>query len=384
MESVLGGRLAIWTGPFHPDLERGLHEYLESRQASIRKTHRLIPCAIVSPSEEIRRYLKCLITLRWRMSLAGVHLLTVDSLALRTVATVRDEQTIKRVDGLVLADLVRDIVLTKRFPDEWGDFLRFAGGATAILRTLGDLEEARIPLAIEKGDPLLRLHRLYQVERKQLGLGTPTDTVEQAIQVASDSRFLQSLEEIVYYGFYDMTQVQLDMLARISTLCQTSIFFPSVADHRAYDFANGFLEELKVRFEEVEHPLAANLGAVEERPSASLRFAMNRLFSAGNADTASQIAKDSLRFFTASGPEAELEITAKEILRWTEGGIDFSEIGIIARNLEPYLPFLYSVFTAHAIPFRTPEALSISRLPWVKALGTLNRIVVNEFSKTDV
>lgn len=384
MGSVIGGRLTIWAGPFHPDLEKGLHGYLESRQASIRKSHRLIPCAIVLPSEEIRRYLKRLITLRWRMTLAGVHLLTVDSLALRIVATGQTGQTSRRADGLVLADRVRDIVLTKRFPAEWGGFVRFAGGAAAILRTLGNLEEARIPLEIEKGDPLLRLHRLYQTERKQLGLGTPTDTVEQAIQVASGSRFLQSLEGVVYYGFYDMTQIQLDLLTRISTICQASMFFPSVAEHRAYDFANGFLEELRARFEEVQHKVAANLGAAEDRPSTSLRPAMNLLFSENNADTASQIAKDSLRFYTASGPEAELEITAKEILRWTEEGIDFSEIGIIARTLDPYLPFLYSVFTGHDIPFRTPEALSISRLPWVKALGALNRIVADEFSKMDV
>ncbi len=387
MVSNAGGRLTVRTGPFHPDLERGLQEILESRLASIRQSRRLSPCAIVSLSGEIRRYLKHRITLRWRMRLAGVHLLTADSLSRRIVATAPAGQISRRVDDLVLADLVRDAVLNEKFPSEWKDLVRSAGGAAALLRTLRDLEEARIPPEAGQREPVLRLHRSYQAARKHLGLGTPTDSVEEAIRVAHESRFLQSLEKIVYYGFYDLTQIQMDLLAKVSALCPASVLFPCVADHRAYGFANEFLEELRARFKDMEIRPAADPGIpgrAEGGGSAPLRSAMGRLFLETRADGSFGIAGDSLRFFTGSGPEAELETAAKEILRWTEEGLDFSGMGIIARDLRPYLPFLHSVLTAHAIPFRTPEKLPVSRLPWAKALGALHRILAEGFPKTDV
>lgn len=387
MASNAGGRLTVRTGLFLPDLECGLQEILESRLTSIRQSRRLRPCAIVSLSEEIRRYLKHRITLRWRMKLAGVHLLTADSLSLRIVATAPTGQISRRVDALVLADLVRDVILNESFPAEWKELVQSAGGAAALLKTLRDLEEARIPSEAGQREPVLRLHRLYQTARKRLGLGTPTDSVEEAIRVAHESRFLQSLEEIVYYGFYDLTQIQMDLLTKVSTLRPVSVLFPCVADHRAYDFANGFLEELRVRFENIEVRPAADPGIhgrAEGGGSTPLRSAMGRLFSETQVDGSFGIAGDSLRFFTVSGPEAELEVAAKEILRWTEEGIDFNEMGIIARDLRPYLTFLPSVLTAHAIPFRTPEKLPVSRLPWAKALRTLHRILAEGFPKMDV
>ncbi|MFQ5693375.1 MAG: hypothetical protein ACE5IM_10075, partial [Nitrospinota bacterium] len=368
--------IRVLTGPFHPDLEESLRAHLEAWSRPGEKGRPLPAFALVAPSQEMRRHLKRLITLRWGMTLAGAHLLTAYHLSRRIVRA--SDGPPPPADDLILEGLIRELVLAGDFPAEWKGIVRTAGGAGALHRTLRDLEEARVPAAGGRGDPILRLHARYQKARRERGFGTHTDPVEAAIGLSAESAFLRSLDHVAYYGFYDMTQVQLDLLERVSSVSPTTFFLPCVPGHRAYGFAEDFLEVLRGRFPEADVRPATD-GEGQERkggappggPSPVLRSALDRIFrdepgdrgAAAAAAAAEAAAK--LESYTASGPEAELEIAAKRILRWTEEeGFRFDEMGVVARRLSPYLPFLAAVFDAHAVPFRTPEAQPVSRLPW--------------------
>ncbi|MBI2881305.1 MAG: PD-(D/E)XK nuclease family protein [Candidatus Tectomicrobia bacterium] len=396
--------LHILTGPFHPDLEASLRAHLE-RWAAPRRGRAALPSfALVAPSSELSLRLKRLITLRWRMRLAGVHLLVAQSLAERVVRASAGRPP-GRADDLLLAELVRRLVLEGDFPAEWKRLVRTAGGADALCRTLRELEESRVPADARAADPVLRLHVLYQEKREALGLETTSDPVEAAVGRAEESGFLRSLERVAYYGFYDMTQIQIDLLARVASLCPTTVFLPCAPGRRAYAFADDFLRALRGRFPEAEvrpavdgpsvpPPSPKSSGPAAGEPVPFLQPALGRLFEeeAGAArESLPWPAPErssrgrALRSFTASGPEAEIEIAAKEVLRWTEEeGFSFHEIGVVARHLSPYLPFLSPVFDAHAIPFRTPEARPLSRLPWAKAAAALNRVLAEDFQRPDV
>ncbi|MDP6086545.1 MAG: PD-(D/E)XK nuclease family protein, partial [Nitrospinota bacterium] len=338
--------------------------------------------------------LKHLITLRWGMTLAGAHLLTAQGLSRKIVFTAGGDPPPGQADDLVLDDLIRDIVRNEKFPADWKALVRTTGGAGALHRSLRDLEEARVPARKKNRAPVLRLHALFQEGRKRLGLGTTSDPVEAAIQVSGDSGFLQSLGCVLYYGFYDMTQLQMDLLEAVSSHCPTTVFLPCAPGRRAFEFAEGFLGALEARVAGADARPAANAGegeAARKSPPAGegdpplLRPALDRLFSEEAAGQPPHIEEGALRSFTATGPSGELEIAAKEILRWIEEeGAAFDGIGVIARSLDAYLPHLPTVFDTHAVPFRTPEKRPVSRSPWAMTLLALNRVLAEGCSKADV
>ncbi len=392
--------LSLLTGPFHPDLESALKSRLNEWTGTNRARGSLTPCALVAPSLEMRRYLKHLITLRWGMTLAGAHLLTAQGLSRKIVFTVGGDPPPSQADDLVLDDLIRDIVRNEKFPADWKALVQTTGGAAALHRSLRDLEEARVPTRVKNREPVLSLHALFQEGRKRLGLGTTSDPVEAAIQVSGDSGFLQSLGRILYYGFYDMTQLQIDLLGAVSSHCPTTVFLPCAPGRRAFEFAEGFLGALEARFAGADARPAADAGETtgdRETGSEDLspgkgggapplpRPALDRLFSEEAVSRPPHLEEGALRSFTAAGPLGELEIAAKGILRWIEeDGAAFDGIGVIARNLDAYLPHLPAVFDTHAIPFRTPEKRPVSRSPWAMTLLALNRVLAEGCSKADV
>ena len=386
--------LSILTGPFHPDIESALKDRLNEWAAANRARGSLTPCALVAPSREMRRYLKHLITLRWGMTLAGAHLLDVQGLSRKIVSTAGGDPPPGRADDLVLDDLIRDIVRNEKFPADWKALVRTTGGAAALRRSLRDLEEARVPARAKNREPVLRLHALFQEERKILGLGTTSDPVEAAIRLSGDSGFLQSMGRVLYYGFYDMTQLQMDLLGAVSSHSPTTMFLPCAPGRRAFEFAEGFLGTLAARFAGADARPAADAGqgeAAGKSPPAGegdpplLRPALDRLFSEEADGQPPHLEEGALRSFTAAGPMGELEIAAKEILRWIEEeGAAFDGIGVIARNLDAYLPHLPAVFDAHAVPFRTPEKRPVFRSPWAMTLLALNRVLAGGYSKTDI
>ncbi len=398
MTPKAGARIRILTGPFHPDLEAALRTHLENLATSGEEESRLPSFAVVTPSREMRRYLKHLITLGWGMTLAGAYLLTAHHLSQRIARAAGGAAPLKRADDLVLVELVRNLILEEDFPADWKRLVRTAGGAGALHRTLRDLEEALVPAGGEEGNPLLRLHDRYQGRRKELGLGTTSDPVEAAVERSRESAFLQGLEHVIYYGFYDMTQLQINLLGEVSSVCPTTVLLPCMPGHRAYEFGNDFLEALTTRFPEAEFQAATGrqpptdlskerspegMGLLGDPPL--LQPALDRLFSEGAENHQAALDGSALRSFTASGPEAEVETAAKEILRWKEEeGFDFHKMGVVARHLSPYLPYLPAVFDAHAIPFRTPETQPVSRLPWAKTLSALNRVVADDFPGADL
>jgi hypothetical protein len=172
-----------------------------------------------------------------------------------------------------------------------------------------------------------------------------------AAEHAPRSAWLGSLKHVIYYGFYELDQNQLDLLDEVRRRTETTVFFPFVEapDHA---FSKDFLESRIA-------PMASTRKAVKETPRPAL---------------ISQV--------TASGAADEVEEAAREVLRLADSGIPLDAIGVVARTLDPYAGLIESAFHERHIPFTSGITRRLDRDPAVKAARLL--FSIEPFRRADV
>ena len=131
-----------------------------------------------------------------------------------------------------------------------------SGIRQALWRSIRDLQEAQVEpdlalRALEEGlfDEIAtdRLRGLFGLQAaltalsRDLGVGLPEDLADSVIPFVASSPFIARFPTILYYGFYDITQVQLSLLEEVARSSSVKVFFP-LADEPAYRFAQRFLE----------------------------------------------------------------------------------------------------------------------------------------------
>jgi len=362
--------LLVRTGVPYPDLERALREELEEHVAR-RDFSRL---AIIVPSREARRHLRLLIGREWGIGCLGVRLSTAYDFALNALSGAPDRPAHMAPEGL-LAVLVRQLAAGKDFPRLSG-IAATRGGPESMLRTLHALREAGVPAGKPgRGAPeILKLYAGFERRRDELGLSVPADIVSAAAGAVANSQFVAGFSKVVYYGFYDMTGVQLGLLRALAAAGPVSFFLPC-GEGAAWDFSRGFGERLKrdldakcedLRGEEARPPLEAAVGGLFD-PAGSAR---------GSAR---------LRAVSASGTEAEVRAAAREVLRLVEEeNLGFDEIAVVARSLDPYLPCLENVFGEYRVPFRCSAGRPATEFPPAKAVHALIRALQSDCSRAAV
>src|SRR5881409_1981195 len=338
--------LSIVTGPFHPDLELALVE--EVRQ--VKAVDPLAPLAVIVPSEPLRRRLKWLLCIEEQLALLDVHFLTFHELALHLSHEQHDLRGADEPD--LRLEMVQDLffeqflsrIARRGLPGLAGlELSNLPPGAwPALWATVRDLKEATVePMVALRGvaeglfereevPKLQALFTLYAAAReasRALNIGSADDLASSVIPWASSSRFLSRLRRICYYGFYDLTQVQLSL-------------FESVA---AY---------------------ASAAESTSTRPPGE---------------------PPQVRVMNAVGPDDELTLVCKEILTLVETNhYRFDEVGVVARTLEPYLAVLRRIFDQHRIPFLSTAASPILQEPAAKALLQLARLSITGFYRAPV
>ena len=65
-------------------------------------------------------------------------------------------------------------------------------------------------------------------------------------------------------------------------------------------------------------------------------------------------------------------------------GFDFRHVGVVARTLEPYLPWVQEIFPEHGIPFHTPAREPLRRFNRVRAVLTLLDLPVRDYPRAAV
>ena len=355
----------LLSGPFHPHLESKLVETVQRIKSSAPHT----PFAIVVPSESLRRRLQWLLCVEHGCALFDVHFLTFHQLALRLDAERRAVPSPGL--GVLSIELVGDIfyeyalsIILQQDRSASNPFALSAeslGLCPALWRTIQDLQEAQVEPSVvlrglqeglfeesatERLQEVLGLHAVLQAWSGQLGVGLPDDLSSSVIPWIAHSFFISKLSAVIYYGFYDITQVQLSLLEEVARATAVTVFFPIVKED-ASQFAQRFLDR---------HLLKAGVlhQSVPDSPRSSTQ-AQGQSWS------------PTIQVVNAVGPEGELTFTCKEILHHMEQtGYAWHEIGVVARNLDTYIPFLRRIFDAYRIPFWTTATKPLLEEPVAK------------------
>ncbi|MSP37915.1 MAG: hypothetical protein EXR70_05440 [Deltaproteobacteria bacterium] len=376
--------------PFHPDLENALVEAI----AKHKDTDLLCPLLILVPSDLIRRRLKILLTRERGLALLNVQLLTFHQLSLRLNGECGGTPTQLHSD-LFLEEALRQIIRTRQpGAAPFTGIEDRAGGCAALWQTLRDLRDGLVDpvLALaalseghfnqrtsERTGELLDLLQTLQHFCDAQNINDLSDLDRRATEQAQASSFLQQFSEIFYYGFYDLTQIQLDFFLAVRHF-PTTLFFPLLAakpSHDAWSFAARFYERY------IQGHTSESSGNSE---STGALPANARMFDSDKSRSYAKPAKKwHCQIVNTFGIHDEVATVAKEILRLTDDGkFAFHEIGVVARGLESYGAVIRESFAQHRIPLAGRLEEPLVHFPLTKAVILLLNLPAKDYLRSQV
>lgn len=376
--------LKVYLGKFHPDLEDALYKKI----SALKSDDPLSPVAIIVPSDRIRSRIKILLTGERGLNLMATHFLTFHSLTIR----LHEERygLLKNLigDDFFFTEFLRHIIkLNPSGIDIFRPFSETPEGCATLWRTLQDLKDARVEPdnvieAIREGVfstedtekliPLILLYKEFLLRKKDLGIIDYSDLPEIATELVPTSRYLQSFKEIIYYGFYDVTQVQYDLFRSIATYYPTALYFNLIEDMPAFSFARRFFEGY---IQGIVHDHEKVISLSDPVLTRSARSGNTTLFPFGHLST----------IISASGAEDEVLAVAKVILRLVDReGYSFTDIGVVAREIDDYGHLIKRIFETHKIPFISSAVEPISRYQVTKTVHLLISINEENYRRSDI
>jgi ATP-dependent helicase/nuclease subunit B len=364
--------LKVVTGRFHPSLESAFVEQIQRLKAA----DPWAKVAIVVPSTPILDRIRRLLALERRLSLLNLHLLTFHHLALR----LADEEgrpahaQLRIVGDLFFEHLVRHVV-EQRLAESpaLGRLGQSFGTWAALWSTIRDLKDGGVSPdtaleALREGcfgledrewlDALFALQSTIQALSASLHVGTADDLAHALVSAVPTSPFLRSLSHAYYYGFYDLTQVQLSLFQAVSTTIPTTLFFPLAKD-ASFAFARRFFDRHIQPLLGSDPPIECEADDTRVPPTLSVQSVI--------------------------GLEEELSATCRAILDLVEThGYRFNEIGVVARTLDPYRGVIQLICDRHRIPRATTVGRPLIQQPLCKTLLLLAALPLNDFYRAGV
>lgn len=364
--------LEVVTGRFHPHLETALVD----RIRKVKSTDPFAPLAIIVPSSTLADYIRRLLALDHQLALLNIHILTFHQLALRLADEFSEGSTcLRAVEDLFFEQLVRQIVqsrLTNLAPLQ--HIGHSSGTWAGLWSTVRDLKDAAIDPAEalrgvresqfdrDDGDWLQALFTLLAAVKevgRRLNVGTPDDLAESLLTHIAASPFIRSLTHVYYYGFYDLTQVQLGFFESVSAAAVTTLFFP-LDDQPSSAFARRFFDRY-----------------VQPRVAPAARSCDASTATITNEPVTQRPVHLSIR--SVAGTEEELALACRTILDLVETrGYRFEDIGVVARTLDPYRIDLRAVFDRHCIPFTSDAGYPLIHEPACKVVLQLASLPLND------
>lgn len=221
---------------------------------------------------------------------------------------------------------------------------------------------------------LVRIYRAYLQKMDQVpGYRSYKQYFSDALAAVAHNAYLHSFQQIIIYGFYELTGRQLELMRALRENYPITVFW-LYAKHPAFEFGRKFFETNVLgtsSAQEVAEPWQALAGGQ----------ALQNLF------TAQQAAQVPAGLFWASAPDPEGEVfyLAKELLRLHEQqGVAYADMAVCARSLEEYKTLLPAVFEQNGIPLAASFSFSFSSRPLGVFLLNLLSLARGGFNREDV
>ncbi|MBI3605606.1 MAG: exodeoxyribonuclease V subunit gamma [Nitrospirae bacterium] len=364
--------MEIFLGPFHPTLEEAFVEEVLLKK----KKNPLLPLLLLVPSNSLKRRLKLLLAGEKRLCFLNLSILTFHQLSRHLLEESPGSPSGVIRDELYLEEFLRHLIAEKyQNHDAFSGIIETEGGVSVLRATLRDLKEGLVDpeialTALREGHfgadsgqfrKLFSLFSLYGEmlgRSEKLGVMDYTDLVQQASGFIASSPFLKTFGHIFYYGFYDLTQVQIDFFYRVADAYPVSLFFPLIEKGPGWVFAGKFFDRYVRGKASEKNPIRS----LADRPAAERPFC---------------------QIMNCSGIRDEVLTVAKEILRLNEEDkISFQDIGVVARDLPPYLSQVKALFPGHGIPFITTGQEPLVQFPLVKDILLFTRLTEREYHRS--
>ncbi len=387
--------MEVILGPFHPYLEQALVEEILGQK----EKDALRSLLILVPSDSLRRRLKILLARERELFLLNVQLLTFHQLSLSLFAETHGGSRPVLCDDLFLEEVLRHVLRLKEPGTEaFASIEERVGGCAALWQTLRDMKDGMVDPSLahealseghfgrdssERIANLLTLYRTLLSFCRDRGIEDYSDLDRRVIEQVASSRFLGRFHRIFYYGFYDLTQVQTDLFHTIAQNYPTTLLFPlfhTVPGHPGWNFAERFYTRY-VQGLTGESSSIKNLIESANRPIGEAL--VDRLFDPKCKRASAPLpAHWRCRILSSFGAHDEVAAVAKEILRLvSDQGMEFEEIGIVARNLDSYASVIKEVFQAHRIPTTGALEEPLVRLPLAKAVVLLLNLASKDYPR---
>lgn len=296
-----------------------------------------------------------------------------------------DRETPGAKEPLLPGDALHDYLLKNLLLKPGLDLYRPSRGFVSALRaSLRDMADALAdPDVLEEhlqtvSDPVLQaetphlqwLARVYRAYLKEMdgvsGYRSYKTYFEDALKTAAESDYLQSFQEILVYGFYELTGRQLELFNVLRAHYPVSVFW-LYAKHPAFAFGRKFFETNILGASAAPEELEEDWSALAAGEAARALFTP-------------QTAPDTppgLTLACAPDPEGELFFAVKEMLRLHEKeGVPYADMAVTARSLEPYKTLLPDIFEQNGVPLNASFTFGLSARPlgvFVSNLFTLAR-----------
>jgi len=384
-------------GPFHPYLENAIVDEI----SKFKSADPLCPLLVLLPSDALRRRLKILLARERGLSLVNLELLTFFQLSLKLFAEVNGAAVPVLRDDLFLEEVLRQLIRTKQPGTEaFAGIEERAGGCAALWQTLRDLRDGMVepsvalaalqeghfsPRTRERTSQLLALLETVLRFCEEKNIDDHSNLDKLATERVPSSHFLSKFVRIFYYGFYDLTQIQVDLFHTIAQNYPTTLFFPLLRTQPAHD-GWSFAERFYERYVAGRDGANAITNLLENLPAQERLPPTFRLFDqAVERPYAEQPEKWRCKIFNAFGIHDEVATAAKEILRLVEDGkMQFHEIGVVARSLESYGHIVEDMFHQHRIPLAGAIEEPLVRFPLTKAVILLLNLPAKDFLRGQV
>jgi len=256
------------------------------------------------------------------------------------------------------------------------------GFVSALRSTLRDLSDALVdprtvleharegafgPGERDRVEWLMRVFSYYRKCAEYVPATNYSELFACAAQNAPESKWLAGFGELVFYGFYDLTGLQLELFRAVAAGRSATLYYPYVKDHPAYEFARRFYESRLAGLAAQTEFLPPDWG------SFALSGALDALFRPDSP--AAKIPREAVSVVSVSGHADEVYAAAKEILSLKERhGLDYSRIAVIARTLEPYRRDIPEIFRENLIAFEAELSLPLLSRPLAQFCRALLRL----------
>jgi ATP-dependent helicase/nuclease subunit B len=360
--------LTITCGPYHPHLEAALADDV----IAVKTADPFAPVIIVVPSDALRRRIVRLLAGERGRTFLNLSVLTFHQLSRRLVEEATGRPIPVLADDHAFEELMRLLLDRGSAGQAFAGVAATRGGGAALWQTLRDLKDAKLPPralaeAVTEGifpaDDASRLAALTGLYREVLSASEAagwvdyTDLDATAAEAAPASVFLASQRLVAYYGFYDVTQAQYDVLRAVAGIAETAVYFPFASGDPAWAFADRL-------FTRYLTGLAMRPARILDGPAPPWR---------------------SVTLVSCSGVTDEVRACAKAIMQLVEDeGFAFDDIGVAARSLEAYADVIAREFARHHLPMVTTAPRSLARYPLAQAALRVTRIAEGKPTREDV